>query len=172
MNEITIKKVTIKDVAILQELARRIFFDSFANDNSAKNMEEYMDKAFSIQQLTLELNNPDSVFYFAEHQEIPIGYLKLNYGSAQTELQSQNALEIERIYISKEYQGKRIGQRLCDKAITMAKEKGLDYVWLGVWQKNHKSIRFYEKYGFEKFGRHIFLLGKDKQTDIMMKLEL
>ena len=41
-----------------------------------------------------------------------------------------------------------------------------------VWEQNPRAIRFYEKNGFVSFDKHIFKLGDDKQTDIMMKLEL
>ncbi len=38
-------------------------------------------------------------------------------GNVQTELLEGNSLEIERIYIIKAYQGKKIGQKLLDKSI-------------------------------------------------------
>ena len=72
----------------------------------------------------------------------------------------------------KEFHGKKVGQFLYDKAIELAKEKNVDYVWLGVWEKNQRAIRFYEKNGFVIFDKHIFKLGNDAQTDILMKLTL
>jgi hypothetical protein len=59
-----------------------------------------------------------------------------------------------------------------DKAISVAKQAGLQYMWLGIWEENPRAIRFYEKRGFEKFGSHSFRLGQDEQTDILMKLSL
>jgi ribosomal protein S18 acetylase RimI-like enzyme len=44
--------------------------------------------------------------------------------------------------------------------------------WLGVWEDNHRAIRFYEKNGFEKFDSHPFILGESKQTDLLMKLRI
>ncbi len=79
------------------------------------------------------------------------------------------ALEIERIYVLQEFHGQRVGQVLYEKAIELAQERGLDYIWLGVWEKNARALRFYEKNGFEPFDRHIFKLGDDEQTDIMVK---
>jgi ribosomal protein S18 acetylase RimI-like enzyme len=101
-----------------------------------------------------------------------IGYLKLNFGAAQTELKNEQSLEIERIYVLKEFHGKNIGQLLYDKAIQIAKEKNVNYVWLGVWEENLRAINFYKKNGYVAFDKHIFKLGDDEQTDIMMKLEL
>jgi ribosomal protein S18 acetylase RimI-like enzyme len=101
-----------------------------------------------------------------------IGYLKLNFGASQTELKDKNALEIERIYVLKEFHGKKVGQLLFDKAIEIAKEHHVAYVWLGVWENNKSALQFYTKNGFVEFDQHIFVLGDEAQTDIMMKLEL
>ncbi|MEP6931970.1 MAG: GNAT family N-acetyltransferase, partial [Flavobacterium sp.] len=99
-------------------------------------------------------------------------YLKLNFGASQTELKDSKALEIERIYVPKEYHGQKVGQVLYEKAILVAKQKDVDYVWLGVWEENHRALSFYKKNGFVEFDKHIFRLGNDEQTDIMMKLKL
>ncbi len=88
------------------------------------------------------------------------------------EIKDKNYLEIERIYVLKEYHGKKVGQLLYENAIKIAKSKNAEYVWLGVWEKNPRAIRFYEKNGFVAFDKHIFKLGNDKQTDIMMKLKI
>jgi hypothetical protein len=129
-------------------------------------------KLKKIGKLTEELTDQNSEFYFAELDGKIIGYLKVNVGQSQTEIKDKNALEIERIYVLKEFHGKRVGQILYDKAIQLAKEKSVEYVWLGVWEQNPRAIRFYEKNGFEAFDKHIFKLGNDEQTDIMMKLKI
>jgi len=43
-----------------------------------------------------------------------------------------------------------------------------DYIWLGVWEENQRAIHFYRKIGLLEYGKHIFMLGKDKQIDILM----
>ena len=101
-----------------------------------------------------------------------LGYLKLNFKDAQTEKVEENYFEIERIYVLKAFLGQKIGQILFDKAIEIGREKNLEYVWLGVWEENHRAIKFYEKNGFKIFGKHDFVLGKDVQTDLLMKLKL
>ena len=54
----------------------------------------------------------------------------------------------------------------------VAKRKRVNILWLGVWEKNPRAINFYKKNGFEEFDKHIFRLGNDEQTDIMMRLKL
>ena len=133
-------------------------------------MSKYLEEGFSEEKLTNELNDTNAEFYFAKLQGQVIGYLKLNFGESQTELKDEKALEIERIYVLKEFQGKSVGQLLYDQAIKIAKNKRVDYVWLGVWEENPRAISFYKKNGFVEFDKHIFRLGDDEQSDIMMKM--
>lgn len=119
-----------------------------------------------------ELSNEESLFFIAWGDNVPIGYLKINIGDAQTELQDPLALEIERIYVKSTQHGKRIGQKLYHKALGIAQQTNKKSIWLGVWEKNSRAIRFYEKNGFVAFDKHIFKMGEDEQTDIMMRKTL
>jgi ribosomal protein S18 acetylase RimI-like enzyme len=172
MNEIVISKIGIEQINQLQQIGRQTFSETFAESNSAENMAKYIEEAYSYEKLSAELNDPDSFFYFAILGQDVIGYLKLNVGASQTEVKDNDALEIERIYVLKSFQGKRVGQMLFEKAIQIAKEQNAEFVWLGVWEKNKKAIQFYTKNGFVAFDQHVFVLGDEAQTDIMMKLEL
>ena len=172
MTAIKIKKVTLADIVQLQEIGRQTFAETFSSTNTEENMKAYLEDGFSNAKLSAELDNPNSEFYFVTLNNTVIGYLKINFGLAQTELKDDKALEIERIYVLQEFHGKKVGQLLYDQAIHLAKEKKADYVWLGVWEKNHRAIQFYTKNGFVEFDQHIFVLGDDEQTDIMMKLEI
>ncbi|SHH52137.1 GNAT family N-acetyltransferase [Flavobacterium defluvii] len=172
MEDIQIKKISLTEIEQLQRIGRQTFQETFSEFNSEENMKEYLEKSFSTEKLTDELTNKNSEFYFANLENKAIGYLKINFGESQTELQDKKSLEIERIYVAKEFHGKKVGQLLYEKAIQIAKEKNTDYVWLGVWEENHRALSFYKKNGFVEFDKHIFRLGNDEQTDIMMKLKL
>jgi len=172
MEQIILRKIDEKDVKSLQKIAKQTFFDTFSPHNTAENMEKYLNEGFTTEKLTSEIQNENSQFYFALSDNEVIGYLKVNSGNAQTELQDKNSLEIERIYVSKDFHGKKVGQILYDKALEIAKNKNLKYVWLGVWEENHRAVQFYKKNGFVEFDQHIFLFGDEKQTDLMMKKEL
>jgi ribosomal protein S18 acetylase RimI-like enzyme len=172
MNSITITKIGPAQLAQLQAIGRQTFTETFSSTNSEENLNAYLQFGFSTSKLTAELNNPNSEFYFATLNDKVIGYLKINFGIAQTELQDPKAMEVERIYVLGEFQSKKVGQLLFEKALAIAKNKKVDFVWLGVWEENHRAIRFYTKNGFVAFDSHIFLMGNDKQTDILMKLQM
>ena len=172
MADIDIKRVTLNDLEQLQRIGRQTFHETFAAKNTDADMAKYLVEQFSFAKLTTELSDHHAEFYFASLHNQVIGYLKLNSGPSQTELQDYKSLEIERIYVINAFHGKKVGQLLCDKAIQIARGKRVDYVWLGVWEENHRALNFYSKNGFVVFDRHIFLLGNSKQTDLLMKLNL
>lgn len=169
MNTLKINKAVISDAERLQTIGRITFSETFATVNSDENMIKYLDESFAIEKLTAELQNKDSYFYLAELEGKVIGYLKLNTNEAQTEIKESNALEIERIYVLKEFHGKKVAQELYNKALQKAEETKAHYIWLGVWEKNFRAVSFYTKNGFEQFDTHIFRLGDDEQIDLMMK---
>ena len=172
MENITVQKISISDLPALQKIGRQTFYETFAASNTEENITKYLEEGFSEDKLTTELEDQNAEFYFATLDNEVIGYLKLNFGASQTELKDDKALEIERIYVLQEKKRKKVGQILYNKAIEVAKDKKSDYVWLGVWEENPRAISFYKKNGFEEFDKHIFKLGNDEQTDIMMKLKL
>jgi ribosomal protein S18 acetylase RimI-like enzyme len=172
MEKIVIRRVNPDDVAILQEIGRQTFSETFSSVNTGENMIKYLSDRFSIENLSHELSNSDSEFYFALAGNRVTGYLKINTGKAQTEIQESKSLEIERIYVLKEFQGKKIGQALYEKALKIAKDKQAVFIWLGVWENNLRALSFYRKNGFVEFGSHIFILGDSRQKDFMMRLDL
>lgn len=169
--KISIEKVTTNDIQKLQEIGKSTFYEAFADVNTEDDMKNYLEKSFSEKKLKTELNNEDSQFYFARVDGSVVAYLKINFGQAQNE-KIDNAIEIERIYVLKAFHGKKVAQALYQKAIDIAYEQQAACVWLGVWEENHRALRFYEKNGFKAFGKHAFWLGNDEQTDLLLKKEL
>ncbi|WP_410219914.1 N-acetyltransferase family protein [Pedobacter sp.] len=169
MEHIVIRQADISDLGLLQEIGRQTFSETFSAENSEENMAKYLEESFASNKLSTELNNKDSYFYFAVLDHRVIGYLKLNTGQSQTEVQDHNALEIERIYVLQDFHGKKVGQLLYDKATEIAGQLNASYIWLGVWEQNMRALKFYAKNGFVEFDKHIFRLGDETQTDLMMK---
>ena len=167
-----IRKINIDDLETLRNLSIQTFKETFEEVNTEENMQKYLNENLNEEKLKSELENQNSEFYFAENNGEILGYLKLNFKDAQTEKVEENHFEIERIYVLKAFLGQKIGQILFDKAIEIGREKNLEYVWLGVWEENHRAIRFYGKNGFEIFGKHDFVLGEDVQTDLLMKMKI
>jgi len=171
-NKISIQKITLNEVEALQAISRLTFYETFAAVNTEENMSRYLENDLSLDRLSEELSNPNSEFYFAFCEDEVIGYLKINYKSAQNEHKTANSIEIERIYVKKMFLGKKVGKSLLEHAFDLAKQNQLDFIWLGVWEENQRAIHFYKQFDFEEYDKHVFMLGKDSQTDILMKRKL
>lgn len=169
MIKLQIRKASINDVSVLKTIGRQTFYETFQNTNTEENLAKYLEDSFDDEKLKAELSNPSSRFYFAYKEDRVVGYLKVNFGQAQTEFRHEGWFEIERIYVLEEFWGRSIGQALLDFALALASEQKSLYVWLGVWEKNYRAIRFYEKNGFLPFDKHIFQVGNDPQWDLLMK---
>lgn len=158
-----------KDLTALLDFSRHTFHAAYAHLNAPEDFAAYMKNAFNENRIKNEHANPGSHFWLAEIEEKIVGYIKVNFGEAQTDLYTDDGMEVERIYVSPEKQGHGIGKILMEKAMEIASEADMKYVWLGVWDKNPKAIKFYAREGFEEFGKHVFQIGSDAQTDILMQ---
>ncbi len=171
-----IRPCRIDEIHILQWISEKTFKDTFGPQNKRQDIETYLEESFSFIELEKEWHLEGSAFYFLEEvsesgAEV-IGYLKLNSGDAQTEEGFEDMMEIQRIYLLEDYKDQGLGELLLNYAIQEGKMANKQGVWLGVWEKNHEAHSFYHKYGFEKIGEHVFLLGEDVQTDDLLLLHL
>lgn len=159
----------ISDLAALRDISISTFVDTYAQYNTQENMQRYIDTEFSNEVLSNILEINDSQFYFALDEHKIIGYIKVNFAPAQTDLHDPQSLELERIYVVKEYKGKGAGKFLLDRAMQIAVDNSFVYLWLGVWEKNTAALEFYARNGFEPFGTHTFYLGDDEQKDLLLR---
>jgi ribosomal protein S18 acetylase RimI-like enzyme len=135
-------------------------------------MEKYLEGAYNITKLSEEMKTKGTFFYFLYKDNEIIGYIKLNKKPFQSDINDEESLEIERIYIQKEHQGNGYGKYLINFSIKVAVKLKKKYIWLGVWERNNEALVFYRKMGFEEFGKHLFRMGDEMQTDLLMKKEI
>lgn len=169
---IKITKCTLDDLHKLQGISYETFNETFKEQNTLENMKAYLEKAFNLKKLEDELSNPSSEFFFVYFNNELAGYLKVNINDAQSEDMGNEALEVERIYIKRDFQKHGLGKYLLNKAIEVAKVHNKTKVWLGVWEKNENAIAFYKKLGFVEIGAHSFYMGDEEQIDIIMTLAI
>ncbi len=169
---LTFHRCTSSDLEQLIAISRETFEAAFKEANNPTDFQNYMDFAFDRDKLLSELENEKSKFYFIKEKEELVGYFKVNEGEAQTDVKDFDSFELERIYVVESHQGRKIGATMLQNVLELAKKEGKQYVWLGVWEENTAAIRFYQRFGFKKFDTHPYYIGKDRQTDWLMRLDL
>ena len=157
-----------RDAGLIADLSRQTFYESFIDQNSPENMEKFLTEQFTREKLIEEVGAKGNIFFLAYQGDEVVGYVRLRENNRPPELIEYESIEIARIYVAKPAIGKGVGRILMQKCIDIATQLKKDVLWLGVWEHNHRAIEFYKKWGFVKFGTHVFLLGDDPQTDWLM----
>jgi diamine N-acetyltransferase len=165
--EITTRRVTLADITALAAISKQTFYDTFSGTCTEKDMQDFLEAYYNDRQITKELSNANDFYFFAEIDSKPAGYLRFmeDYSSFSV-IKKWKALELKRIYVIKEYQGKGVAQKLMDLVIDFGVKEKYEVIWLGVWEHNVRAQKFYEKYGFINSGHtHGFSIGNTLQTD-------
>ena len=168
--QITIRRIVNNDVAVLAEIARQTFYDTFTGTCTKKDMQDFLNEYFNEERLLKEISDNDNFYFFSEVDAVPVGYLQFmeDYSSFPL-MQQWKALELKRIYILKEFHGGGIAQQLMEYIFDHARRHQFEVIWLGVWEFNLKAQKFYEKYGFINSGHtHDFPIGNTPQTDFWL----
>ena len=176
--KIHLERATTADLKPLFAFAEMTFRDSYERLNEPVFFEKYMAEQFNEPFFLQQLNAPDSQFWLAKKEaDELVGYFKLNFGKPhdafiETKITEGRMVELERIYVRPDLKGQRIGPFLIERIIEKCIEWKADYIWLGVWEENPAAIKFYEKHGFEFFGKHLFHLGDLTQADWLMRFKI
>ncbi len=163
-----IRLATGDDATLLAELGAVTFSDTFAIDSHPDELAVYLAASFSVPRLAEELADSKALFLIAEVAGRHAGYAKLRTGKIPSCVSDLNPIEIERLYVRKEFFGTGIAQALMTRCLELASERGHQTIWLGVWERNARAQAFYHKCGFQKIGEQVFLFGKEEQTDWVM----
>ena len=167
--KLTIRRGKADDAELLAELGARTFSETFAADNTPADMAAYLASSFSPAQQATELADPLCLFQIAEINEVAVGYAMLRSGCALDSVTGDKPIELVRLYVSRESLARGVGAALMQACIAEAKQRGYKTLWLGVWEHNDRAHTFYRKFGFYEVGTHVFQLGGDAQTDIVMQ---
>ncbi|MES2522964.1 MAG: GNAT family N-acetyltransferase [Gemmatimonadota bacterium] len=163
---------TVADAAAVSAFARRLFDEAFGPDNSPTDMAMYTDVAFSPAAQSRELADPSRTYLLGEHDGTIAAYALVRTGSTDPAVSGPSPIELERFYVDALWRGSGVAHVMMDQVMEIARARGGETLWLGVWGENRRGIRFYTKRGFRDVGSHPFLLGTDLQTDRVMMRSL
>lgn len=169
---IELRAASIADLEDIRRIGIAAFTETFGPDNTEEDLAQYIAESFAPEILTAEFSAPGSSFYLMKVDDEGAGYLKLNTGDDQTEDRGDGALEVQRVYALAKFKRMGLGTAMMNLAIQRARELGLHKVWLGVWEYNAPARAFYEHLGFSVAGSHVFTVGSDDQTDLIMELRV
>jgi ribosomal protein S18 acetylase RimI-like enzyme len=169
---ITLRRAVAGDAPSLAVIAERTFRDAFGAHNSPDNLDLHCARHFGPDIQAREIADPGLVTTLAFEEGQIVGFTQVTLEKAHASIASKHAAELNRIYVVAERQGKGVAQALIRGALATVAAAGADCLWLGVWEHNAKAIAFYRKFGFEIVGSHAFMLGHERQRDLVMKVKV
>ncbi len=169
---ISIESCQLHQLEELVSISKETFVTAFEVQNNPDDFWTYVNRAFSLETLQKQLEDPCAHFYFIYENDVLAGYFKLNEPPSQSDLRLKHSIELERFYMLEQFQGKGLGSRVFQQILALAKSKAAKELWLGVWEENTRAIAFYERLGLYRFDTHSYWIGNDEQTDHLMKIEL
>ncbi|MEY4608336.1 MAG: hypothetical protein RL625_553 [Gemmatimonadota bacterium] len=161
----SIRQATTSDAAALAAFGARTFADTFGTFHTPDDLAMHLHEAFGVAQQTAELTDPAMVTLFAEHDGVLAGFTQVYAGEVPDCVTGPRPIEIKRFYIDTPFHGTGLAQRLITAAFDVARERGAETVWLGVWERNARARAFYARLGFTQVGAHTFVVGTDPATD-------
>jgi GNAT superfamily N-acetyltransferase len=170
--DLTVRLANPRDAGLLTELGARTFSETFAADNSPEDLAAYLAVSFNPARQRAELNDPASTFFIVEVDGRAAGYAQLHAGEPAEGVEGPKPVELVRLYVSREWLGRGVGEALMRACVDGARRAGHGTMWLGVWERNGRAQAFYRKWDFRAVGEHVFQLGSDPQRDILMERAL
>jgi len=171
---VTIRTATASDAAVVADLARRTFYETFAAvpTNDPADMALHLAETFGVDQQTRELSDRDITTLLVEEHGQAIAYAMIRNDHVPECVTGADPVELWRFYVDQGFHGRGVAQALMDSVKAAARSRGAKTIWLGVWEHNDRARAFYAKCGFTDAGEHIFLFGTDPQTDMVMVMPL
>jgi ribosomal protein S18 acetylase RimI-like enzyme len=168
-SSVVIRTAETADGPCIAELAARTFIKAFALHNDPADIDAYVSNAFSRDTILHEIEDANCLFFLAVEDGINIGYAKTRKGEPPECVGGPKPIELERIYVDASRQSTGVGALLMQEVFDYARHEGYETVWLGAWEKNPNARRFYERHGFVPVGSKYFMVGNDRQNDVVMR---
>ena len=164
----TVREANVRDARALAAIAEATFRDTFGAENSAEDMDAFCKARYGEPIQAAEIANPNMSTLLCEQDRSLIGFAQLRFGEAPSCVVAKAPGEIQRLYVAKLFHGLGAAHRLMQESLTEMSNRKRDIVWLGVWERNFRATAFYRKFGFVEVGDHVFMLGSDRQRDVVM----
>ena len=188
IDRLVIRRASAADAAALAAFGTEAFRETFGADNTPDDMAAYLAATYDEDKQKAEIANADIVTLIAQQSQASpsvqperdaptidsrmIAFAQVRRTVAPLCVTLPHPVEIWRFYVGREWHGMGVAQALMAAAFDAAGQLGGKSVWLSVWERNARGIRFYEKCGFRDVGTKVFLVGSDRQTDRVMAREI
>ena len=170
--KIEIRRARVSDAGLVSVLGAVTFYEAYFEQDDPHSLAEYIRESFAPDEIRAQIEDENAEFYIIFLDQNAVGYAKLRTGSKADGIESENSVELQRIYVVERVFGKGVGERLLRHCLETARARGFETLWLGVWEENRRAQRFYEKHGFRRVGTLTFPYGDTVGINHVMEKSL
>jgi len=168
-----LKEEHAKELAVLAHDTFKITYeDKFFGKSDLLNFKKYLQNAYTHAKIMGEIQDPNSKYFGVFEDEVMIAYLKVNFLGNQTVDRPDEHLEVERLYIVKEKQGKGLGRYMLNWISQWGIERSYEKLWLRAWEKNEGGIGFYKRMGMKIVGTAEYKFEDAADVDYVIEKDL
>jgi ribosomal protein S18 acetylase RimI-like enzyme len=156
------------DAQDLAHLGKRLWRETYTGLIPETNLELHLAETFGAGQQAAELADPSCRTLVLFDGAVLLGYVLLRTGGPEPPSQAvpfTRPLEVARFYVEPSLHGKGAAQELMAAVFLHAAARDHDGIWLQVWERNARAIRFYAKAGFTDAGEATFRVGEQVDRD-------
>lgn len=162
----TIKKATPTDIPALAKVSKEAFYAPHKDAIPKEIIANYMLVNFSETTLLKEITNTNFQYHLIYVNDVLAGFSKIITNTQNQHIKETNVTKMERLYLLKEFYNLELGKELFQFNLDLAKQKNQKGIWLYVWIKNYRAIKFYKKLVSKKQLLTIFLFLIQKRDQM------
>jgi len=168
LSAVTYRTAGVADAPLLAALGARTFTETFGHLYKPEDLALFL-LNHSEECWAKELADPTFIVRLAEADGAAIAYAKLGPPSLPFEPSPRRAIELRQFYVLDGWHGTGIAQEIMAWALTEARARGAQDIYLSVFVDNPRARRFYERHGFEIVGKYAFMVGSHADDDHVMR---
>jgi GNAT superfamily N-acetyltransferase len=160
-----LRKAAPADAPALSAFASKAFRDTYRDIDDPRDIALYAAEHLSPQAIAAVIGDSASVILLAEVGSILAGYAILSRSEPPSCVVGPDSIELARFYLGATFIGCGYGRELMHAVHAEARQLGARTLWLGVYDRNVRAVRFYERSGMARVGGKEFLFGNHVYID-------
>lgn len=156
---VSLRRASVEDARALAAFASKAFSDTYGGMDDPGDIADYVAEHFNVEAIAKVIVDTIAITLLAEIDGELVGYAVLKSAGAPACVTGTHPIELARFYLGKGFIGRGIGSRLMLLIHGEALRLGARTLWLSVYERNIRAVRFYERFGFTKVGGKEFLFG-------------
>ena len=167
---ISIFKANVNDYKSIVLIGNVSVPEAHEGSCAPEDLNEYIQNNYNESAIKKELGDENNIYHILNYNGKAVGFSKIILNAKHPNIESENVVKLDKIYLLKEFQGLKLGFELLNYNINFAKNNKQNAIWLDTWIGNLKAIKFYEKTGFKIIGKNQFYINKTTSNLIYQML--